>query len=141
MAMFGSKEGQRETAEVGGSSNTVIGKSTELEGNLSTQGNVRLEGSIKGDLISRAKVVLAPASHLTGEIKATNAEIAGTVEGKLEVSEMLVLKPSAVIRGDIFCNKLIMEAGAQFNGKVQMGQAANSTAKAVNKEGKTHGKA
>ena len=52
---------------------------------------------------------------------AQNAEVAGEVKGTVEISDLLLLKPSAVIHGDIITNKLIVESGATFNGGCKMG--------------------
>jgi cytoskeletal protein CcmA (bactofilin family) len=59
-----------------------------------------------------------------GNVIARTAEIAGTIKGNIEISELLILKPSAVINGDILTNKLIVEPGATFNGGCKMGHLA-----------------
>ena len=98
-----------------------IGKGTTLEGNIETLGNIRIEGKMIGNLKTKAKFVSSNSSQMEGNILAQNAEVAGEVNGTIEVSELLVLKPSAVINGDIITNKLIVESGAQFNGGCKMG--------------------
>jgi cytoskeletal protein CcmA (bactofilin family) len=124
MAMFGNNNGNKEkttmnTAELS-NSNTIIGKGSTMEGNIETYGNVRIEGRIVGNIKSKSKVVLGDSSVIEGSILAQNAEVAGDMKGSLEVSEVLVLKASAVINGDITCNKLIVETGASFNGSCKM---------------------
>jgi cytoskeletal protein CcmA (bactofilin family) len=66
-------------------------------------------------------VALGPQSHVQGNIIAQNADIEGEVKGKLEVSELLVLKATAVINGDIVTGKMVVEPGAVFNGTCKMG--------------------
>ena len=61
------------------------------------------------------------SSHVAGNIVAQNADIEGEVKGKLEIAEMLVLKSTAVINGDIVTGKLVVEPGAIFNGTCKMG--------------------
>ncbi len=100
---------------------TVIGKGTLIEGNIETANEFVIEGQIKGDIITQAKVILGPSSKFEGNILAQNAEIAGNVVGKVEVSELLVLKTSSDVNGDISTNKLHVESGAKFNGGCQMG--------------------
>jgi cytoskeletal protein CcmA (bactofilin family) len=56
-----------------------------------------------------------------GTVLAQNAEIAGEIQGSIEVAELLILRPSAVIHGDIVTNKLVVESGATFNGSCRMG--------------------
>lgn len=119
--MFNNKE-IKEAEELSNSSN-IIGKGTILRGGIETFGNIRVEGKVIGDIITKSKAAFGHSSNIEGNVLAQNAEIAGTVDGKVEVTEMLVLKPSAVINGDIITNKLVIESGASFNGRCQMGVA------------------
>lgn len=120
--MLTSKEQKRVAEEISNSSNT-IGKGTLLEGNIETYGNIRIEGKVIGNVKSKSKVALGNASHVDGNIIAQNADIEGEVKGKLEVAELLVLKATAVINGDIITGKLVVEPGAVFNGTCKMGGA------------------
>src|SRR5688500_134946 len=118
--MLTSKEQKRAAEEISNSSNT-IGKGTYLEGNIETYGNIRIEGKVTGNVKSKSKVALGHQSHVQGNIIAQNADIEGEVKGRLEVSELLVLKATAVINGDIITGKLVVEPGAIFNGSCRMG--------------------
>jgi cytoskeletal protein CcmA (bactofilin family) len=118
--MLTSKEQKRAAEEVTSSSNT-IGKGTYLEGNVETYGNIRIEGKVTGNIKSKSKVALGPQSHVQGNILAQNADIEGEVKGKLEISELLVLKATAIINGDIVTGKMVVEPGAVFNGSCKMG--------------------
>ena len=120
--MLTSKEQKRVADEISSSSNT-IGKGTFLEGNIETYGNIRVEGKVVGNVKSKSKVALGNSSHVQGNIIAQNADIEGEVRGRLEVSELLVLKATAVINGDIATGKLVVEPGAVFNGTCKMGAA------------------
>lgn len=120
--MFSSKEEKRVAEEISNSSNN-IGKGTFLEGNIETYGNIRIEGKIIGNVKSKSKVALGNSSHVQGNIMAQNADIEGEVKGRLEVAELLVLKSTAVINGDIITGKLVVEPGATFNGSCKMGGA------------------
>ncbi|MEQ9299250.1 MAG: polymer-forming cytoskeletal protein [Cyclobacteriaceae bacterium] len=119
--MFNTKEDKKKMSEESGGSSNIFGKGTVITGNLETYGNIRVEGKIIGDLKTKSKAVMGHSSNVEGNILAQNAEIAGQVMGTVEVSELLVLKPSAVINGDIITNKLIVESGATFNGGCKMG--------------------
>lgn len=118
--MLTSKEQKRVAEEISNSSNT-IGKGTFLEGNIETYGNIRVEGKVVGNVKSKSKVALGNSSHVQGNIIAQNADIEGEVRGKLEVSELLVLKATSIINGDIVTGKLVVEPGAVFNGSCKMG--------------------
>lgn len=118
--MLTSKEKTRAAEEISNSSNT-IGKGTFLEGNVETYGNIRIEGKVAGNIKSKSKVALGHQSHVQGNILALNADIEGEVRGKLEITELLVLKSTAVINGDIITGKMVVEPGAVFNGTCKMG--------------------
>jgi cytoskeletal protein CcmA (bactofilin family) len=118
--MLTSKEQKKAAEEMTNSSNT-IGKGTFLEGNVETYGNIRIEGKITGNIKSKSKVALGPQSQVQGNILAQNADIEGEVKGKLEVTELLVLKATAIINGDIITGKMVVEPGAVFNGTCKMG--------------------
>jgi cytoskeletal protein CcmA (bactofilin family) len=120
--MLTSKEQKRAADEISNSSN-VIGKGTMLEGNIETYGNIRIEGKIIGNIKSKSKIALGNSSHIEGNVTAQNADIEGEVKGKIEISELLVLKSTAVINGDIITGKLVVEPGATFNGSCKMGNA------------------
>jgi cytoskeletal protein CcmA (bactofilin family) len=120
--MLTSKEQKRVAEEISNSSNT-IGKGTVLEGNIETYGNIRIEGKVIGNVKSKSKVALGNSSNIQGNIAAQNADIEGEVKGKIEISELLVLKATAIINGDIITGKLVVEPGAVFNGSCKMGAA------------------
>ena len=120
--MFKKDEKKVANEELSNSSNT-IGKGTTIEGNLETYGNIRVDGRIVGNIITKSKLVLGQTSFVDGNVLAQNAEVLGEIKGKIEVTELLTLKPSSVIHGDIVTNKLIVETGAKFNGGCKMGNA------------------
>lgn len=99
----------------------IIGKGTTLQGDLETFGNIRLEGKMIGNLKTKSKLIVGHSSEIEGNVVAQNADVEGQINGNIEVSEVLTLKGSAVINGDISTNKLVVETGAVFNGGCKMG--------------------
>lgn len=118
--MFSKTSTKKEMDEIVKSS-TIIGKGTLIEGNIETAGNISVDGKLIGNLKTKSKVNLGNSSEITGNIVAQNAEVGGYIKGIIEVSELLILKPSAVIDGDIKTGKLKVEEGATINGNCQMG--------------------
>ena len=110
----------KEAEELSNSSN-IIGKGTIVQGNVETFGNIRVEGKVIGDIKTKSKAAFGQSSNIEGSVLAQNAEVAGHISGTIEVTEVLVLKPTATIDGDIITNKLLVESGAVFNGKCKMG--------------------
>jgi cytoskeletal protein CcmA (bactofilin family) len=117
--MFSGKESKKELEEIVNSSNN-IGKGTTIEGNIEAVGNIRVEGVVKGNVSTKAKLSLGELAVIEGNIVALNAEVAGTVKGQVQVSELLLLRSSSVIHGDIITGKLSVESGAAFNGNCKM---------------------
>lgn len=102
------------------SSSTIVGRGTLLSGSIRTSGNIRVEGKLIGEIESQAKVVVGESAKIEGNIFSLNSEIAGEVKGNLEITGCLVLKPTAVIHGDILAYELQIEPGATFNGSCDM---------------------
>jgi cytoskeletal protein CcmA (bactofilin family) len=98
----------------------IISKGTEITGDVSSQGDMRVEGQIDGSLTSKARVVIGDSGEVKGNITANNAVISGKVIGNVLVNELLFLKATAKIYGDIVVGKIVVENGAEFNGTCKM---------------------
>lgn len=99
----------------------LIGKGTEITGDINSLGDVRIDGVLKGNLITKGKFVLGPNGSIEGNVKSQNADLSGEVKGTVEVEDMLSLKSSSRIAGDIITGKLSIEPGALFSGNCKMG--------------------
>lgn len=102
-------------------SHSTLNNSTRIKGELFTDNNMRIDGTVEGNIHSKAKVVLGPSAQVKGNVICQNADIECTVIGNIYVESQLTLSSKANIKGDIFTGKLIVESGAQFNGKCEMG--------------------
>jgi cytoskeletal protein CcmA (bactofilin family) len=102
-------------------SNTIVGKGTTMDGNIESSDNLRVEGTLKGTIKTKSKIVLGASAVVEGDIFARNAEVQGTVKGKIEVTELLILGEGCKVQGDIITNKLEVRDGASFNGDCSMG--------------------
>lgn len=101
----------------------MIGPGTKILGNIETNGDIRIDGNIEGNVNSKGKVVVGANGFVKGEVVCSNAEIAGTLNGKLVVNELLSLKASSKVNGDIKSGKLSIEPGAIFSGTCTMGNS------------------
>ncbi len=127
MALFGtSKDSEQPMAKQVNtavpSQINIIAEGTLFEGTMQADSDVRVSGRIIGKLKVKGRAVVAPEGVIEGEVAATNATIAGTVQGDLIVTERLMLATSARVEGTIKTGRLIVEEGAVFNGECQMGQ-------------------
>ena len=102
-------------------SSNVIAKETKIKGDIEAKGNIRIEGTIEGAVISKSKTVIGESAFIKGNLFSVEAEISGKIEGQVNCTEILYLKKSAWVSGDIITKKLVVENGATFNGKCQMG--------------------
>jgi len=109
----------------------MIGPGTKIIGNIETNGDIRIDGIIEGDIQSKGKVVIGPNGTVKGEIKCNNCEVSGSINGKLNVSELLSLKASSNITGDIKTGKLTIEPGALFTGSCSMDNGTPATSVTV----------
>ena len=100
--------------------NTLV-KGTIIEGTVKSESDIRIDGIIKGSLNCNAKVIIGPSGFIEGEVRCANAVIEGKFEGSLHVTELLNVRESAKISGDVKTNKLIVQSGAVFNVDCKMG--------------------
>lgn len=98
----------------------LISNGTDIKGDIKSVGDIRIDGSLIGNLNTKGKVVIGPTGKVTGEIICKNSEVSGIIEGKIVVSQLLNLKASSKIFGDIATSKLAIEPGARFTGNCKM---------------------
>ncbi len=108
-----------------------IVEGTSIEGEIRCESNIRIDGSFVGNLITKGRLVIGPAGRIEGTVTCQNAEIEGLVKGKLFVQQMLSLKGTAKVEGDIFTDKLAVEPGSSFTGACNMGAKVKEMKKEV----------
>jgi len=100
---------------------TIISNGVKIEGKVTSTGSVRVDGSLKGDLNAKGNVTVGDQGNINGEIAANMVTIGGNVVGTVNAREKLVLEGKCVVKGDIITKVLVIEAGAKFDGKSNMG--------------------
>jgi len=98
----------------------LIAKGTRITGDLLSDGDLRIDGEINGNLESKGRLVIGATGRIDGEIRCRSCEISGTHNGKIFVNELLSLKASSNVTGDIVTGKLSIEPGAYFAGTCTM---------------------
>jgi cytoskeletal protein CcmA (bactofilin family) len=121
-----------------GTAVNLISQGTEITGDVKSSGDIRIDGVLNGNLITKGKVVIGPTGRIKGEVECKNSEVSGLVEGKITVSQLLNLKASSQINGTIVTSKLSIEPGAVFTGNCAMKEGENGGTPAARpeKEGK-----
>ena len=127
------KDSKKTRSQQGGlSQQNMIAHGTVFEGDLKSEGDFRIEGTIKGTLITKGKVVIGNTGLVEGSLNCNNADVEGQIIGKLVVSETLSLRASAHVDGDVQTGKLAVEPGATFNANCQMKDAVKALKTTLN---------
>jgi len=99
---------------------------TIVEGTVKSESDIRVDGVIKGSLNCSAKVIIGPTGFVEGEIRCANAVIEGRFEGNLTVAELLNVRETAKVSGDVKTKQLIVQSGAVFSVSCKMSAAGHS---------------
>ena len=116
MLGIGNKQGSAEASAI-----NLIGLGTQIIGDIISAGDVRIDGSLNGNIKLNGRLVIGPNGKVEGNVTCQNADISGEIKGTVQVAEMLVLKATARILGDMVTGKLSIEPGAVFTGSCNMG--------------------
>ncbi len=103
----------------------LIQSDTYITGDIFSGGNIRIDGVLKGTLKCLGKMILGPTGRIEGDIISQNADMEGKVKGNVLVTELLSLKATTEVNGDITSNKLAIEPGARFTGACNMSGPQN----------------
>ena len=114
----------------------IINEGTLIKGDISANGDIRIDGELIGNIDAKGRLVIGPKGKVDGEINCSNIEISGYIKGKITVSEILTMKASAHIYGDVVAGKLSVEPGSIFTGTCSMGDSKEKNEKPVQKEQK-----
>jgi len=105
-----------------GELSTIIGVDASLEGRLNVEHSMRVDGRIKGELVSGETVTIGPGGQVEGDITARDIIVGGAVTGKLNASGKVGLESKSVLSGDLKASRLVIQEGAVFNGTSDMGK-------------------
>ena len=120
-------------------SNNSLVQGTRIEGNVFTESDIRIDGKLIGSLNSKGKVIIGPSGQIEGEIHCANAVVEGRFSGTLVATELLQIKESAHVEGDINTNKLIVQSGSTFNVNCKMGGQKIKELKGKKKSNESNG--
>jgi cytoskeletal protein CcmA (bactofilin family) len=135
--MFGSKK--TENASVSGTpsvsavSNNMITSGTRIEGNVNANSDMRIDGELFGNLTCAGKIIIGSEGRIIGDIECQNAVIEGVFQGKLKCTDLLNIRETAQINGEITTDKLVVQSGAIFNVVCNMGSLMHAAAAPLKK--------
>lgn len=113
----------------------VIGEGTTIKGDLISTGDLRIDGNVIGSINTKSKCVIGNSATVTGNVEARNCDISGKIDGDVKVSEVLLIKETGVINGDLRTSKLVIENGGEFNGSCTMGSSVSMSAPSKTDQG------
>lgn len=133
--MFNGKTKSDGLVEVstGATSTSLIGAGTSMKGDITSNGDLRIDGTLVGNIHCSAKVVIGANGVVQGDINGQQADIMGKVTGTITVKDLLQLKGGSHLNGNIKAAKLQIEPTANFNGECHMTGAVATTSTAAGK--------
>lgn len=120
-----SKERPTQTDRSAQNSATLISAGTTVNGDLASENDLRIDGTILGNVRSSAKIILGASGVVEGNIEGQQADITGKVIGNIVIKEILQLRGACNVQGNISADKLQIEPTATFNGQCSMGTVAS----------------
>src|SRR5688500_4175994 len=128
MSMFNQKsksDGSSETTPSTPGGASLIAAGTTLKGDITSNGDIRIDGTLLGNMQCSAKVIIGANGSVEGDISGQQADIMGKVTGTIKVKELLQLKGGSYVNGNLYAGKLQIEPTANFNGQCHMTTATN----------------
>ena len=98
----------------------IISEGTKIKGDIIANGDIRIDGELLGNISAKNKLVIGPNGKIEGQVICNNIEISGYIKGKINASELISMKSTSQIVGDIVAGKLSIEPGAMFSGSCVM---------------------
>ncbi len=132
--MFSSNSKPKEpTKKVDYNSVNIIGEGSEIEGNIISSSSFRVDGKVTGNTTIKGKLLVSPKGVIDGDIQCEDAEICGEVRGNVHASNVVSIKSTAKITGDIYYKQIEIEQGANLDCKLQQttGNSAPTSTKKV----------
>lgn len=109
----------------------LISAGTRVTGDVESSSGIRIDGHLKGKVIIKGKVVIGSPGEVIGDVDCQLIEVSGKVKGNIVAAELVSLKASAVVQGEIITKKLAIEPGAVFTGSCKMDGSVNGKQKEI----------
>jgi cytoskeletal protein CcmA (bactofilin family) len=100
---------------------TIIGAGTTLKGDIQSQQDLRIDGTVIGNVKSISKIIIGQGGVVEGDLESSHCDVNGKVNGNIRCKELLQLRGDSVLSGNLYAGKLQIEPSATFNGQCHMG--------------------
>lgn len=116
---------------------TVIGPDAQFKGELTFEGGVRIDGRFEGAITTKGKVLISKGGEVKAEIKASSLVLEGCLVGNLEATDVVELRASGQMEGDVKAAKLLVVEGATLVGRCEVGAGAKRASSQPKKNGES----
>lgn len=106
---------------------TFLGEGTAFKGVITYDGTVRIDGKVEGEIITEGTLIVGETAVVEAEISVGSLMSSGKIMGNVRAREKIHLLGRAVLDGTITTPVLMVEEGAHFNGKCEMGRVGNAS--------------
>lgn len=110
---------------------TIVAQGTEISGDITAQGVVKVEGRIEGSIKAAAQVLVAKGGVVRGDIYTREAVLGGHVRGSIHAEERVEVQATALVEGDIVTRRIQVAEGGQVNGAISMGEGSSEVSQAT----------
>lgn len=134
--MFSGKDIKKEVHSNSDVIETILGANSQIEGNLVSQGSLRVDGKMHGNVNLKGNLIVGEEGSLEGEVIAKNIVIAGKITGNIKALEKVEINKTGILLGDINSKFVVIEEGSHFTGNCKM-ELKETTLPLLNGKNKT----
>src|SRR5947208_431689 len=124
----------RKSGSQGGGSSILLGPRDSLVGKLTVEGDIRVRGTVEGELAASGDVQIDPSAKVSAPISGRNVSVRGKVTGDVVAAVRLLLAGHGSLDGNVQVGRLAIEDGATLNGNVSMGRRRNGNGQRATEE-------
>jgi cytoskeletal protein CcmA (bactofilin family) len=122
ISMFNTKnKSDMQNEKSSGNGTTLVGAGTTVKGDVNSNSDLRIDGTITGNIFCSAKIIVGANGVVEGDVSGNQADIVGKVAGNIRAKDLLQLRADSIVTGNIYAGRLQIEPSATFNGQCHMG--------------------
>lgn len=106
---------------------SILSSGVKIEGKIYSEGNMRIDGKVFGDVTVNGNLTLGDSSEVEGDVRAMNVTLSGNVKGLVEANEKVILEANSSLEGELTAKILVIEGGAKFDGRSNMNSAKSKS--------------
>jgi cytoskeletal protein CcmA (bactofilin family) len=120
----GAKPAPPQRGALAATSLSIVGAGMTIRGDMETDGVVKVEGTVEGQVKANSQVLVAKGGLVHGDIETTEAVVGGRVNGAIRAKERVEVQSGAFVEGDVTTRRIAVAEGGTLNGQIRMGDSA-----------------